>query len=150
MKKLFLFVSALIVSTSVTMSCKFAKEDNPGDTVAASVFEPYEPKAKPDTASAAIVVSSTKDSVGIYYIGEGSGKAQLQLLSYPSRKDTTLYYKARHVRVKGSAQIGNVIRVGFFHLPSGDSIVNMVEQIKPDVSAPESDKLRKDFHQTQE
>ena len=88
--------------------------------------------------------------MGIYYIGEGSGKAQLQLLSYPSRKDTTLYYKARHVRVKGSAQIGNVVRVGFFHLPSGDSIVNMVEQIKPDVSAPESDKLRKDFHQAQE
>lgn len=94
MKKLFLFVSALIVSTSVTMSCKFAKEDNPGDTVAASVFEPYEPKAKPDTATAAIVASSTKDSVGIYYIGEGSGKAR-NSNSFPTPPEKTPPYIIR-------------------------------------------------------
>ena len=135
MKKLFLFFFAIILASMVTMSCKFAKEDDPGDTVAASVFEPVEPKNRIQRDSVHITLTEIHDSIGIYYIGDASSKTQLQLLSYPSRRDTVAYFKARHIKVKGSAQIGNIVRVGFYRLPSGDSIVNSVEQIKPKISA---------------
>ena len=113
MKKLFLFVFAIILASMVTMSCKFAKEDNPGDTVAASVFEPVEPKVRIQRDSVHTALTEVHDSIGIYYIGDASSKTLLQLLSYPSRRDTA--------------------RVGFYRLPSGDSIVNSVEQIKPEI-----------------
>lgn len=130
MKKFFLFVFAILISSWVTTSCKFAKNEELGDTVAASVFEPFEPRKQKSKDTTATLLPSIHDSIGIYFIGEGSTRAQLQLVSYPSRRDTLLYYKARHVKVIGSAQIGNTIRVGFFQLPSGDSIVDRVEQIK--------------------
>ncbi len=56
----------------------------------------------------------------------------LQLVSYPSRRDTIFYSKTRHVKVKGSAAIGNVVRVGFYLFNGRDSLVNYVEQLPYD------------------
>ena len=70
------------------------------------------------------------DSVGLYYIGSGSTREFIQLVSYPSRRDTTVYGKTRHIRVKGSAEINNVVRVKYYLLNGKDSLVKEVEQVK--------------------
>ena len=68
------------------------------------------------------------DSVGIYYIGSGSSKEKLQLVSYPSRRDTFEYGKTRHVKVKGCADINHVVRVDFYLFNGKDSLVKAVEE----------------------
>lgn len=119
-----------IAATFTTTGCRVPPPTDDGDTVAASVFEPE------DTAVAAArraakhkVQALQKDSDGIYYIGSGSTRAMLQLVSYPSKRDTIFYSKTRHVKVKGSAAIGNVVRVGFYLFNGRDSLVNYVEQL---------------------
>ncbi len=109
MKKLAYIVAAMIAATTsipTATSCKFAPDQNDGDTVAASVFYPEDTttirakKAKTDSTQKTIV-----DSVGLYYVGSESTKEMIQLVSYPSRRDTLLYSKTRHVKVKGCADI---------------------------------------------
>lgn len=133
MKKLLYFVAILIATTalSTTTSCKFAPDQQDGDTVAASEFYPEDTTtlrtkkgAKNDTIQKAIV-----DSVGMYYIGSGSTKDRIQLVSYPSRRDTLEYGKTRHVKVKGSADIDHVVRVDFYLLNGKDSLVKYVEEV---------------------
>ncbi len=97
-----------------------------GDTVDAKYFEPKVIKKKP----VAQVDSLAKDSIDIFYIGDGSTKANLQLVSYPSRRDTFLYSKAKHIEVNGSADFGHVMRATFYQLKSGDSIVARLDEIK--------------------
>ena len=75
-------------------------------------------------------MQSAVDSTDIYFIGEGSSRQLLQLISYPSKRDTITFSKARHIKVKGSADFGRVVRIGFYRLPSGDSIVKTVEEVK--------------------
>lgn len=134
MKKILYFVAALVAATtSITTatSCKFAPDQNDGDTVAASEFYPEDTaaenakKAAKDTAAQKAIV----DSVGMYYIGSGSNKDKIQLVSYPSRRDTLLYGKTRHVKVKGSADINHVVRVQFYLLNGKDSLVKYVEEV---------------------
>ena len=136
MKKLMLVLPALLLAAvlGMTTSCRFARQYHDGDTVAASVFEPEDTSAaavrKRDTlqkAQAALV-----DSVGMYYVGTGSTRQFLQLVSYPSRRDTLVYGKTRHVRVKGSADFNNVVRVKFYLLNGKDSLVSEVEQVVAD------------------
>lgn len=133
MKKL-LYVVAAIVATTMgisTSSCKFAPNQNDGDTVAASEFYPEEPivkcsmKADSDTVDMENIV----DSVGMYYIGSGSTKELIELVSFPSRRDTFLYSKTRHIRVKGCADIGHVVRVQYYLLNGKDSLVKYVEEV---------------------
>lgn len=133
MKKLLYAVAALIATTFITTttSCKFAPDQNDGDTVAASLFEPEDTTtlharkaAKKDSIMKTIV-----DSVGMYYVGSGSTKDRLQLLSYPSRCDTLEYGKTRHVKVKGNADINHVVRVQFYLLNGKDSLVKYVEEV---------------------
>lgn len=132
MKKLLYLAIAIIATTfvSTTTSCKFAPDQTDGDTVAASVFYPedtttlHAKKAIKKAAQEAIV-----DSVGIYYIGSGSTKDRIQLVSYPSRRDTLEYGKTRHVKVKGSADIDHVVRVQFYLLNGKDSLVKYVEEV---------------------
>jgi hypothetical protein len=131
MKKIFIFVISCIAAMTVSTSCKMAPSDNPGDTVAASVFEPVDTsahavKSKNDTTN----TKNMKDSTDIFFIGEGSTKHNLQLVSYPSKRDTAIYYKGRHLKVTGNADFGHVVRIGFYHLPSGDSIVTSVTEVK--------------------
>ncbi len=131
MKKIFIFVISCIAAMTVSTSCKMAPSDNPGDTVAASVFEPIEAgshvaKSKNDTTN----IKNSKDSTNIFFVGEGSTKHNLQLVSYPSKKDTATYYKGKHLNVTGNADFGHVVRIGFYRLPSGDSIVTSVTEVK--------------------
>lgn len=136
MKKLLYFVAAIVATTTITTttSCKFAPSQDNSDTVAASEFYPedtttlHAKKVAKNAAAAKAIV----DSVGMYYIGSGSTKDRIQLVSYPSRRDTLEYGKTRHVKVKGSADIGHVVRVDFYLLNGKDSLVKYVEEVLQD------------------
>ena len=134
MKQALYLVAALIAATFFThtaTSCKFAPKQDDGDTVAASVFYPEDTttvhvkKARNGTTAG----KGSVDSVGMYYIGSGSDKNNIQLVSYPSRRDTSVYGKTRHVKVKGCADIGRVVRVDFYLLNGKDSLVKYVEEV---------------------
>lgn len=133
MKKLLYMVAGLIATTFITTttSCKFAPDQNDGDTVAASEFYPEDTAAlhAKKTAKTAAAQKAIVDSVDMYYIGSGSTKDHLQLLSYPSRRDTLIYGKTRHVKVKGCADIDHVVRVQFYLLNGKDSLVKYVEEV---------------------
>lgn len=134
MKKILCFVAALAATTLITTtstSCKFAPDQHDGDTVAASEFYPEDTAAihaKKKVKTAA--VKAGKDSVGIYYIGSGSTKDIIQLVSYPSRRDTMIYSKTRHIKVKGNADINHVVRVDYYLLNGKDSLVKYVEEVE--------------------
>ena len=71
-----LFLSFLVAAAGlVPTACKMAPNDNPGDTVAASVFAPIDTAAINRRARAkAVKLAHAKDSVDIFYIGSGSTK----------------------------------------------------------------------------
>ena len=133
MKKLLYFVAILFATSIVTTatSCKFAPNQDDGDTVAASEFYPEDTttahgkKQNKNTSAPKAIV----DSVGMYYVGSGSTKDQIQLVSYPSRRDTLLYSKTKHVKVKGNADIDHVVKVNFYLLNGKDSLVKYVEEV---------------------
>lgn len=129
MRKLLLFAYICAAAIGVTTGCRFAHEEPLGDTVAASVFAPKDTAAinKKKKAKIAAVV---KDSADVFYIGGGSDRQTLQLLSYPSRRDTFSYGKTAHIEVEGSADTGRVVKVAFYVLPSGDSLVSKVMEKK--------------------
>ena len=134
MKRIFYFAVFLASASllSATMSCRFAYRPVDGDTVSASVFEPEDTAALKAKAAAKAKGASVAvaDSAGMYYIGDGSSRRTLQLVSYPSRRDTMEYGKTRHVSVKGCADIGHVVRVGFRVRNGGkDSLVCSVEEV---------------------
>lgn len=126
-------VAAIIATTFITTttSCKFAPDQNNGDTVAASEFYPEDTAAlhAKKTAKTAAAKKAIVDSVGMYYIGSGSTKEHIELVSYPSRRDTLIYGKTRHVKVKGCADIDHVVRVQFYLLNGKDSLVKYVEEV---------------------
>lgn len=135
MKKILFVLLAMILATMIgmtTVSC-FAPSYKDGDTVAASEFEPTDTSllSKKKLADSIRLggKSAVVDSVGIYYVGTGSTKQFLQLVSYPSRRDTLVYGKTRHVKVKGSADFNSVVRVKFYLLNGKDSLVSAVEQV---------------------
>lgn len=133
MKKLLYMVAAVIATTFITTttSCKFAPDQNNGDTVAASEFYPEDTAAlhAKKTAKTAAAQKAIVDSVGMYYIGSGSTKEHIELVSYPSRRDTLICGKTRHVKVKGCADIDHVVRVQFYLLNGKDSLVKYVEEV---------------------
>lgn len=131
MKSILLIAACIVAMGFAVASCRFAPSPELGDTVASSVFEPADTglinkKTRAKVADTTIVA----DSVGLYYIGGGSTKQFLQLVSYPSRRDTTVYGKTLHIKVKGSAEINNVVRVKYYLLNGKDSLVKEVEQVK--------------------
>ena len=134
MKKILCFVAALAATTFITTtstSCKFAPDQHDGDTVAASEFYPEDTTAIHAKKKAKLAAMKTvKDSVGIYYIGSGSTKDIIQLVSYPSRRDTMIFSKTRHVKVKGNADINHVVRVDYYLLNGKDSLVKYVEEVE--------------------
>ena len=131
--KILLFMTTCIAALAfTTTSCRFASSPTMGDTIAASVFQPadtsranHKIRAKQQSTATQLV-----DSIGLYYIGSGSTKEYIQLVSYPSRRDTSVYGKTRHLKVKGSAEINNVVRVKYYLLNGRDSLVREVEQVK--------------------
>ena len=134
MKKILYFVAALAATSFITTmgtSCKFAPDQHDGDTVAASEFYPEDTSAIHAKKKAKLAaMKAIKDSVGIYYIGSGSTKDIIQLVSYPSRRDTMIYSKTRHVKVKGNADINHVVRVDYYLLNGKDSLVKYVEEVE--------------------
>lgn len=132
MKKLLYMVAAITATTFITTttSCKFAPDQNDGDTVAASEFYPEDTAALHAKKAAKVAAQKAiVDSVGMYYIGSGSTKEHIELVSYPSRRDTLIYGKTRHVKVKGCADIDHVVRVQFYLLNGKDSLVKYVEEM---------------------
>ena len=135
MKKILCFVAALaattLITTTSTSCCKFAPDQHDGDTVAASEFHPEDTAAIHAKKKAKMAaVKAGKDRVGIYYIGSGSTKDIIQLVSYPSRRDTMIFGKTRHVKVKGNADINHVVRVDYYLLNGKDSLVKYVEEVE--------------------
>ena len=135
MKKILFVLPAFVLAAltgMTTVSC-FAPSYKDGDTVAASVFEPADTallaSRKAKDSARADSVARIVDSVGIYYIGGGSTKQFLQLVSYPSKRDTFVYGKTLHIKVKGNADINRVVRVRFYLLNGKDSLVSGVEQV---------------------
>lgn len=128
MKKAILPIIAIIVASTFAIGCKMAPSQNDSDTVAASVFEPAQIHQK--ITKSTVKDSTVQDSSNIFIIGEGSDKNNLQLISYPSRQDTTLYWKSKHIKVKGNADFGQIVRVGFMPINHGDSTVNIVTSVE--------------------
>ena len=134
MKKILYFVAVLAAASFITTtgtSCKFAPDQHDGDTVAASEFYPIDTSAAHAKKMAKIAaIKNGKDSVGIYYVGSNSTKDLIELVSYPSRRDTMMYSKTRHIKVKGNADINHVVRVDFYLLNGKDSLVKYVEEVE--------------------
>lgn len=130
MKRLFFPIVALVVATFAATSCRMATKPQLGDTVDAKVFEPIDTAAINKAARAKAKTVPTQDSVGIYYIGSGSTATTVQLVSYPSRRDTALYAKGRHIKVDGNADFGHVVRARFWVSDRGDTLVTRIEEVK--------------------
>lgn len=123
----------LIASVSTT-GCRMAPKDEPGDTVAAYVFAPVDTAALNRKAreAAAKKAAMVKDSTDIFYVGDGSTKEMLQLVSYPSRRDTMEYGKTGHCKKKGNADYGHVVRIQLWVSERGDTLVKSIEEIVED------------------
>lgn len=114
----------------VPSGCRMAPKDEPGDTVAASVFAPIDTAALNRKARAAArKAAMVKDSADIFYVGDGSTASSLQLVSYPSRRDTVAYGKTAHFKKSGNADFGHVVRVQLWVSDAGDTLVKRVEEI---------------------
>ena len=119
-----------VTSAFFAGSCRMAPKDNPGATVASAEFYP------PDTTQInrhrradSTAVAQRADSTDIFYVGEGSTRRELQLVSYPSRRDTVVRFKARHIRVEGRADVGSVVRITLWASHRGDTVVKGVKVI---------------------
>ena len=118
----------LVLVGGMLTSCRFATSYKDGDTIAASEFEPADTslaysRLSKDTLKR--VAQAVVDSTDIFYVGTGSTKQFLQLVSYPSKRDTLVYGKTLHIKV-------NVVRVRFYLLNGKDSLVSAVEQVVVD------------------
>ena len=139
MRKLLLSAIVLVTASVCSVSCRMAPNEQLGDTLAASVFEPEDTmkgrevvEVEPDSAAleeAARALASIVDSTDIFVVGAETNRQWIQLLSYPSRRDTTLFGKGQHFKATGSTEPGTMVRVKFFALPSGTRIVTRTEQV---------------------
>lgn len=124
----------LVLVGGMLTSCRFATSYKDGDTIAASEFEPADTSLASNLSKDTLkrVAQAVVDSTDIFYVGTGSTKQFLQLVSYPSKRDTLVYGKTLHIKVKGSADFNNVVRVRFYLLNGKDSLVSAVEQVVVD------------------
>ena len=119
-----------VTSAFFAGSCRMAPKDNPGDTVASAEFYP------PDTTQInrqrradSTAVARRPDSINVFYVGEGSTRRELQLVSYPSRRDTIVRRKARRIRVEGRADVGSIVRIKLWASHRRDTVVKEVKVI---------------------
>lgn len=127
-KLLFLFFAMPFAMLSPT-SCRMAPSTNLGDTVEAKYFEPIDSTTR-DTAHSKKQNLSVRDSLDIYVIGPASTAATVQLLSYPSCRDTVVYKKERRIKVTGNADYDHIVRAKFRVSKAGDTLVTHLEEIK--------------------
>lgn len=131
MKKL-LFTLLFIAIAATFTGCRMAPSQHDGDTVAAKEFYPLDTTLLHQKRLAkARALALAKDSTDIFFVGPESSRQQLQLVSYPSRRDTIVRGRTRHVHVTGNADIGHVVRVALWVSDKGDTLVQRVEEIKP-------------------
>ena len=135
MRKILFLLTPIVLALVVGMlaSCRFATSHKDGDTIAASEFEPADTslvskRQVKDTINN--VAQNVVDSTDIFYVGTGSTRQFLQLVSYPSKRDTLVYGKTLHIKVKGSADFNSIVRVKFYLLNGKDSLVSAVEQVE--------------------
>lgn len=129
MKKILLFIPTLFVTFFISISCKFAPSSDMGDTVTAAVFAPIDKTVlAKDTIKQK---NNVPDSTDVFIIGDGSTRRLLQLISYPSQRDTMMFGKKRPLKIKGSTQFGSVVRVGFVFGKDSVKLVKTIEEIKP-------------------
>ena len=135
MRKILFLLPPIVLALVFGMlaSCRFATSHKDGDTIAASEFEPADTslvskRQVKDTTNN--VAQNVVDSTDIFYVGTGSTRQFLQLVSYPSKRDTLVYGKTLHIKVKGSADFNSIVRVKFYLLNGKDSLVSAVEQVE--------------------
>lgn len=135
MRKILFLLPPIVLALVVGMltSCRFATSHKDGDTIAASEFEPADTslvskRQVKDTLNH--VAQNIVDSTDIFYVGTGSTRQFLQLVSYPSKRDTLVYGKTLHIKGKGSADFNSIVRVKFYLLNGKDSLVSAVEQVE--------------------
>ncbi|MGI6242159.1 MAG: hypothetical protein ACOYJK_01250 [Prevotella sp.] len=129
MRKIFLLVFMVVITALASTSCRMAPSNNLGDTVEAKYFEPYDSTIH-DTAAAKKQLVIIQDSLDIYVIGPASTASQVQLLSYPSRRDSMVYTKGKHIKVIGNADFYHVVRAKFWISEAGDTLVTRLEEMK--------------------
>lgn len=124
------FIYFILLSLLVTLcisGCKMAPSDNNGDTVAAAVFTPA---GIPTHLSRTIKKGQTaQDSTNIFIIGKKSDHHNLQLVTYPTRKDTLIFVRARHLKVQGNADFGHIVKVKFY-ITGKDTLVSEIKEFK--------------------
>ncbi len=127
MRKILLSIIIVLGAALASTSCRMAPSHNLGDTVSAKVFEPADTSARVALGKGKKVVP-IKDSADIYIIGEASTRTTVQLLSYPSRRDTAIYAKGKHIKVTGNADYGHAVRAKFWISDAGDTLVTRLEE----------------------
>lgn len=134
MRKLLFIPFLLIAVQAILVSCRMAPNQDNGDTVAAKDFYPPDTAALRKAAAKDSAAQAVHDSTDIFVIGPASTRHEVQLLSYPSRRDSTLYAKSRHIRVRGNADVGHVVRAVFSTTPKGDTLVTRITELKQEVA----------------
>jgi hypothetical protein len=119
----------VVITAMASHSCRMAPPTNLGDTVEAKYFEPYD-SINHDTTSAKKQQAIIQDSLDIYVIGPGSTATHVQLLSYPSCRDTMIYTKGKHIKVTGNADFYHVVRAKFRISEVGDTLVTHLQELK--------------------
>ncbi len=127
MRRLPLIFVHFVLFAFVTASCRMQPSPDLGDTIPESVFWLDTAKPKQVKKTAAVV----RDSLDIFYVGTGSTPSLLQLVSYPSHRDTLMAGKRKPLRVVGNADYGHVVRITWHHRSATDSVVSSVEEIVP-------------------
>ena len=131
MRKLAFLPLLLVAAQTVTVSCRMAPTQDDGDTVAAKEFYPPDTAALHKAAAKKAALAAAKpDSQDIFVIGPASTRHEVQLVSYPSHRDSALYTKSRHIRVRGNADVGHVVRAVFAIGTQGDTTVTRITELK--------------------
>lgn len=132
MRKILYLCMPVFAFSLMTTSCRMAPKEELGDTVAAKVFEPIDTAALHRKQAAKM--KNIKDSADIFYVGPGTDQKSLQLISYPSRRDTLTMGRTRHIKRSGSTDIGNIVRIALW-TKDKDTLVSRIEEYQPAVKA---------------
>lgn len=132
MRKILYLSMPVFAFSLMTTSCRMAPKEELGDTVAAKVFEPIDTAALHRKQAAKM--KNIKDSADIFYVGPATDQKSLQLISYPSRRDTLTMGRTRHIKRSGSTDIGNIVRIALW-TKDKDTLVSRIEEYQPAVEA---------------
>ena len=132
MRKILYLLIPVIIFSLMTTSCRMAPKEELGDTVAAKVFEPIDTAALHRKQAAKM--KNIKDSADIFYVGPATDQKNLQLISYPSRRDTLTMGRTRHITRTGSIDVGHTVRIELW-TKGKDTLVSKIEEYRPPVKA---------------